>query len=82
MVEAEILLDFSHNLTQHVHGIVAGDGHPRNVVEESQLLRPAFFLSEQAGILNRHRDLAGGCEQHIEVALFEDIFAFQTHSGH
>jgi hypothetical protein len=76
VIEAEVLLDLSDNLAQHVHGIVAGNRHARDVVEKCQLPRTPLFLGEQARILDRNRYLAGGGHQDVEIALFEHEFPF------
>jgi len=82
VIKAEVLLDFSHNLAQHVHRIVARNGGARNIVEECQLPGTPLLLCEQPGVLHRNRYLAGGGHQNIKVALFEYEFPFGAHGDH
>src|ERR1700722_5685201 len=82
VIEAEILLDFSHNLAQHMNWIVTRNCCARDVVEERQLPGAPLLFGEQARILYRNRYLSSGSHQHVQVALFEDIFAFRIHRDH
>src|SRR5579863_1248704 len=53
VVEAEVLLNFSGDLAQHMHRIVARNGGAGNVVEEGELPGTALLLRKQARILHR-----------------------------
>ena len=82
VIEAEILLNFSHDLAQHVHRIVAGDGGARNVIQEGKLARAPLLIGKQPRILYRDRDLSRRRSQHIQVALFENEFPVGIHRDH
>jgi hypothetical protein len=82
VIEAEIFLDFSDDLAQHVDGIVAGNCGAGDVVQEGQLAGAALFFGEEAGVFDRDGDLSGSGHEHIDVALFEHEFAIRAHGNH
>ena len=82
VIEAEILLDLGHDGGQHLLRVLAGDGGLRNVVEERQLARAPLLLGEQAGILHRHRNLAGGGLHDFQIARLENVLALRIHGRH
>ena len=82
VVEAEILLDLTHDLAQHMNGIIAGDGRARNVVEECELAGTALLFGKQAGIFDRDGDLSGSGDEHVQIALLENEFAVGIHRDH
>ena len=57
MIETKVLLDLSHDLAQHLHRVVAGDGSTGNVIEKRELAGTPLLVGKQPRILNCHRDL-------------------------
>ena len=82
MIKAEVPLDMSDNLRQHLLGIIAGDGRLRNTVEKCELVRAPLFLGEQPRVFNSDRHLAGSGLQHIQIPLFEYVLARGAHRSH
>ena len=70
MIEAEILLDFSHDLAQHVNRVVARDCGAGNIVEKRQLPRAPLFFREGAHSPPQPIP-AGSGHQHVQVALLK-----------
>ena len=58
VVEAEILLDLTHDLAQHMNRIVTRDGRTGNVVEECKLAGTPLLFGKQARIFDRDRHLS------------------------
>ena len=84
VVEAEILLNLSDDLSQHVDRVIAGNGGARNVVEECELAGAPLFLRRRDGhSRRRQRSLTGGSgNQNVQVTLFVHEFAFRVHGNH
>ena len=82
VIEAEILLDVSDNVGQHLFRILAGNGSLGNIVQEAQLAGAPLLLGKKPGILYRNRNLSGRGLHHFQIALLEGVLALSVERGH
>ena len=82
VVKGEVFLNFARDLPQHMYRVVTRNGHPGNIVEKCQLARAALLVREQPRIFHRHRYLSRRRDQHVQIALFEDVFFIGIHGDH
>src|SRR6202166_4760717 len=82
VIEAEVLLNLCNDLTQHVHGIVAGNCGAGDVIEESKLARTALLVGKETGVFHGDRYLPRRRRQYIEIALLENEFPVGIHRDH
>ncbi len=82
VIVAEVFLDLAHDVGHHLLGVLAGNRHFRNVVEERQMAGAALLLGKQARILDRHSQLAGRGLHDFQVPRLELQFPLGAQRRH